>query len=401
MLNDVEWGKYKIGDLFEVKRGLSMYVNDKNSFTYVSNNHPNAIRLVQQLKDNNGIIAYVDGNNLPEKFKSKVEKAGQITINPDQPMSFYQDKEFIGNSVIIIDTSNLSKNICLYLVGEIQRIRRNSTWNDKFPKEQVKVAEISLPCKDGKIDFEFMDKFIDEIKKQSFSELQNYLIVSNLKDYELTKEEMDFINSTHSSEKNIKSLLDDVLNKKTWKEFCMGDLFERIKTNKLTYKAKELPTAPTDTNPLPCLTSSFMNQGLNYYVPKENATILKNVISIPSNSDVYRAYYQSLDFTVLSDAYAIKWKNDNDKITGNQYLFLVSCINKFTDLPIYSYKNKLGGWNVVKNKNILLPVKDGKIDFDFMEKVVMILKKIIIKDVVLYIENANNKNSMKFERMEK
>ena len=56
---------------------------------------------------------------------------------------------------------------------------------------------------------------------------------------------------------------------------------------------------------------------------------------------------------------------------------------------------------MVKNKNILLPVKDGKIDFDFMGKVVMILKKIIIKDVVLYIENANNKNSMKFERMEK
>ena len=292
MLNDVEWGKYKIGDLFEVKRGLSMYVNDKNSFTYVSNNHPNAIRLVQQLKDNNGIIAYVDGNNLPEKFKSKVEKAGQITINPDQPMSFYQDKEFIGNSVIIIDTSNLSKNICLYLVGEIQRIRRNSTWNDKFPKEQVKVAEISLPCKDGKIDFEFMDKFIDEIKKQSFSELQNYLIVSNLKDYELTKEEMDFINSTHSSEKNIKSLLDDVLNKKTWKEFCMGDLFERIKTNKLPYKAKELPTAPTDTNPLPCLTSSFMNQGLKYY-EKVNGVFsicgYNNKIKIPKDykADAY------------------------------------------------------------------------------------------------------------------
>ncbi len=43
------------------------------------------------------------------------------------------------------------------------------------------------------------------------------------------------------------------------------------------------------------------------------------------------------------------------------------CINKVTDLPIYSYKNKLGGWNVVKDKYIQLPQKDGEIDFDFME----------------------------------
>ena len=32
---------------------------------------------------------------------------------------------------------------------------------------------------------------------------------------------------------------------------------------------------------------------LNYYVPEEGATVLQNVISIPSNSDVYRAYFQS------------------------------------------------------------------------------------------------------------
>lgn len=84
---------------------------------------------------------------------------------------------------------------------------------------------------------------------------------------------------------------------------------------------------------------------------------MQHVISIPSNSDVYRAYYQSREFTVLSDAYAIRWKNKAETISSSQYLFMVMCINKITDLPIYSYKNKLGGWNVVKNKPIMLPVK--------------------------------------------
>lgn len=63
---------------------------------------------------------------------------------------------------------------------------------------------------------------------------------------------------------------------------------------------------------------------------------------------------------------------------------MVMCINKVTDLPIYSYKNKLGGWNVVKTKGIRLPEKDGKIDFAFMETFISAIKKMTIKDVVLY-----------------
>lgn len=61
---------------------------------------------------------------------------------------------------------------------------------------------------------------------------------------------------------------------------------------------------------------------------------------------------------------------------------MVMCINKVTDLPIYSYKNKLGGWNVVQHKNIRLPEKNGKIDFAFMEAFISAMKKIAIRDVV-------------------
>lgn len=135
---------------------------------------------------------------------------------------------------------------------------------------------------------------------------------------------------------------------------------------------------------LPCLTSSFQNQGLNYYVPMDGATVLQNVISIPSNSDVYRAYFQPKAFTVLSDAYAIQWKNSGGNIANAQYLFFVSCINKVTDLPIYSYKNKLGGWNVVQNKYIQVPVKDGKINFEFMSNLISAIQKLVIRDVVSY-----------------
>jgi SOS-response transcriptional repressor LexA len=195
-------------------------------------------------------------------------------------------------------------------------------------------------------------------------------VATGLNNYELTAID-------HSTLYNFKHL--------QWKEFRIGDLFERISTQKLPYKAKELSKQPTVDCPLPCLTSSFMNQGLNYYIPRKGATVLSNVISIPSNSDVYRAYYQSRDFTVLSDAYAIQWKDESVKLTGKQYLFMVACINKVTDLPIYSYKNKLGGWNVVKDKYFTLPTKDGEHpDLAAMEQLSATLQKIVIADVAKY-----------------
>ncbi|MDP3332854.1 MAG: hypothetical protein Q8S55_12890, partial [Methylococcaceae bacterium] len=70
----------------------------------------------------------------------------------------------------------------------------------------------------------------------------------------------------------------------------------------------------------------------------------------------------------------------------NQYLFAVQCINKVTDLSIYSYKNKLGGWNVVKNKYIQLPIKNDKPDFEIMETFISAIQKLVIKDVVLYAD---------------
>lgn len=88
------------------------------------------------------------------------------------------------------------------------------------------------------------------------------------------------------------------------------------------------------------------------------------------------------EFTVLSDAYAIDWIGSDKQLSPNDYLFIVPSINKVTDLPIYSYKNKLGGWNVVKDKLIKLPVNEqGEIHFDYMATLVQ-----AIKDIVLYAD---------------
>ena len=389
---NVEWGTYKLVELFNIVGTKSL---DSNAVEFTEE----GINFIGRTFENNGIQGKIQKRDFEpnEAFTITATVIGNYKYVKYQKEPYYCSQNINKLSPKEIITKWNDK-IAYFFVANIQKfVSQYDNQQGGYKLEDIKNHCIKLPIKYNSIDFEFMEKFISEIEKYYISKLDNYLLVTELKDYSLTNEEKEFICNMDENFKNINLSLNNKLQRAEWSEYRMGDLFDKVKTNKLPYKAKELPNNPTGEYVLPCLTSSFMNQGLNYYIPKENATILKNVISIPSNSDDYRAYYQSLDFTVLSDAYAIKWKNNNDKITGNQYLFLVSCINKFTDLPIYSYKNKLGGWNVVKNKNILLPVKNGKIDFDFMEKVVMILKKIIIKDVVLYTENAN-KNLMKLKR---
>lgn len=322
---------------------------------------------------NNGQKGYIDED------KQYLNAGNTIAFGQDTATMFYQEKPyFTGDKIKVLKPKNtkFNKNNAQFFLVVMRKPFKLFSWGtSSYNVEIIKSQKIVLPVKDGEIDFDFMESFVAELEAQRVAELSAYLKVSGFDNYELSLEELNALQEF------------DELENGNWGTYKIGDLFEKVATKKLPYKAKELPKQPTDDYVLPCLTSSFQNQGLNYYAPKVGATVLSNVISIPSNSDVYRAYYQSREFTVLSDAYAIRWKSDDFELSPNQYLFMVICINKVTDLPIYSYKNKLGGWNIVKHRYIKLPQKNGKIDFALMEVFISAMKKLAIKGVIYYADN--------------
>lgn len=361
-LQAVKWGEYKLVDLFTSQNGdfdiQKTHINNKGTYVVTAG-------II-----NNGILGRTD-------VKAKVFKKNTITIDMFGNTFYRQfDYKLVTHARVFSLTPKflITERQGLFLANSFRFLSSKFGFDNMCSWEKIKSATIQLPCKDDKIDFNFMECFIAELETQRVEELRTYLKINGFKNYELSEEELNSI--------QIFSKLDD----NNWGSYTIGDLFEKVYTKKLPYKAKELPRLPIEDYDLPCLTSSFQNQGLNYYVPRIEATVISNVISLPSNSDVYRAYYQSREFTVLSDSYAIRWKSRENELTKNQYLFMVMCINKVTDLPIYSYKNKLGGWNVVKNKKIRLPEKDGNIDFDLMETFISALKKIAIKEVVLHTD---------------
>lgn len=161
-------------------------------------------------------------------------------------------------------------------------------------------------------------------------------------------------------------------------------MFEKVKTNALHYKAADLPSVATGDFNLPALTAGIHNQGLNNYVPRANATILQNVISISANGQNAGAtFYQSREFTILQDAYAVKWGHINDILTDKQYIFLTGCIFKAI-FGSHSWTDK-AGWNKVKQDKIQLPTKDGEIDLEFMETFIRELEEGRINKLTTYL----------------
>ncbi len=168
-------------------------------------------------------------------------------------------------------------------------------------------------------------------------------------------------------------------------------MFEKIDTKKLKYKTSELPDIPQGDYILPALTAGIQNQGLNNYVPYDGATVLNNVISISANgANTGATFYQSKEFTVLQDAYAIKWVFNGDVPTDAQYLFLAGAVSK-TIYGNYEWTNK-AGWERIKNDVIQLPTRNGAIDFDFMETFIAELEAQRIAELEAYLTAAGLKD---------
>ena len=172
----------------------------------------------------------------------------------------------------------------------------------------------------------------------------------------------------------------------SWKESQIQELFEKISTKKLPYLAGDLKKFPDKLNNLPALTAGVENQGLAFYVPRAGATILKNVISVSANgANTGVMFYQPREFTVLQDSYAIRFKNQ--ELSANAYLFLVGALQKSIRYR-FDWSNK-AGWERIKYEPICVPYQNGKIAFDYMERIVRQLRAERAKELRAFLKLSN------------
>ena len=202
MLQSVEWGEYKLGDLFEVKSNPQL---DKSNFTFSEyGKYPYFTRTIY----NNGILGNVDYLDEEHKIQGECIAVGMLSMQ-----FFYMQKDFyagqftkrlIPKDFVLNPRRAQFINSLLNKYSELFKSVLVRDFENKFIN-----SNIQLPVKNGSIDFEFMETFIAELEAQRIAELEAYLTAAGLKDYELTAEEEEALNKLETvewNEYNLKAL---------------------------------------------------------------------------------------------------------------------------------------------------------------------------------------------------
>lgn len=351
-LNEVKWGEFKIGDLFEILSYKKRF--DANKVQLEKQGHPYIVRTVL----NNGLKGFL---NEDEKY---LNDGNTISFGQDTATMFYQEKPyFTGDKIKILKPkySRFGKANALFFITEMTKSFSNFSWGStSFSVDTISDQQVSLPITpENKIDFDFMEAFIRELEEERIRELAAYLKVSGFDNYKLSKCESEAL--AH-------------FNELKWKEFSYSEIFNHIKQGRRLKKGEQKP------GKIPFVMAGTTNTGIVGYISNPIATFPKNSITI----DIFgNTFYRNYDFGAGDDT-GVYW-NDDKNYSSEQMLYFSSCMEK-SIRGKFSFGKKLRSSQSF-NFRIFLPVtSDDSPDYAFMETFISAVQKLVIKDVVLYAD---------------
>ena len=357
-LGAVKWGEFKLTDVFTVK-------NTSNILAYNIVEGSGTVPYLCASSENNAVSTYID-------YDTKHLEAGNcIFIGGKTFVVTYQEKDFYSN-----DSHNLalylrkgvkSKAVLLYMVSCIYKsLYQKYSWGNSISKAKAQDDIVTLPVTiDGEINFKFMESFIAELEAERVAELEAYLTVSGLDNYELSNDELATI------ERYKKQQI-------PFSEFEFIKIFNNIKQGRRLKKDDHLP------GNIPFVMSGTTNTGVIGYISNPVARFPKNSITI----DIFgNSFYRNYDFGAGDDT-GVYW-NTEQEYSRACMLFFAAAMGKALRGK-YSYGKKLRSSQSIHLK-MQLPAKDGKPDYDTMAALISAVQKLVIKDAVLYADRKIEK----------
>lgn len=111
--------------------------------------------------------------------------------------AFYQPREFTvlqDSYAFTFKDKIIDPNDCYaFILGVLNKIYVKYNWSNKSGWNKIKNEYIKLPIKENKIDWTFIKQINAELEAQHIAELEAYLKVTGLKNFELTDEEQKAI----------------------------------------------------------------------------------------------------------------------------------------------------------------------------------------------------------------
>jgi len=354
-LEDVEWGEYKLGDLFEVIGTKSL---DSNVIDFLDI----GINFVGRTFNNNGIQGKI------QKQKFEPNEAFTITatvIGNYKYVKFQIEPYYCSQNINKLTPKEIiskwNEKIAYYFIANIQKfVSLFDKQQGGYKLEDIKNHIIKIPIfKNKQINFKFMESFITELESEQIAKLEVYLSASGLKNYTLTDKEQQ--------------ILDDFENNKfKWREFNLKELFGQ------STRGKRLKSSDRISGTLPFVTAGETDVGISAFIGNDVTIFSENTTTIDMfGSAKYRNYKYGGD-----DHIAVVNTQDLHQLTS---IFVTSAIHKSSYTGEFHYGRNFYAKDA-DELNISLPIKDDKPDYKLMETFISAIQKQVIKDVVLYAD---------------
>ena len=347
-LGTVKWGEFKYKDVFNrIEQGRRLKKDDQIDGT---------IPFVMSGTTNAGVVNYI-----ANPVASFPKNAITIDIFGN---TFYRNYAFgAGDDTGVYwnDVTAYSSNAMLFFAVAMQKsMMGRFSYGKKLRSSQSENFTMRLPVTDnGFINFDFMESFIAELEAERVAELEAYLTVSGLDNYELSGDEVQALQNY--------SLF-------TWKSFNLECLFGK------STRGKRLKGDDRVSGTLPFVTAGEASEGISAYISNDVEIFEKNTTTIDMfGSAKYRNYKYGAD-----DHIAVV---HTETVPMKAAIFLTSAIHKAAHTGKFDYGHNFYAKDA-DALDIMLPAKDGKPDYTTMETLISAVQKLVIKEVVLY---ANQK----------
>lgn len=168
-IKNVEWGEYVLESLFDSFNG---------NFD-IQKDHINGIGdyVITAGLTNNGVLGRTD-------VEAKIFNENTITVDMFGFVFYRQFKYKMVTHARVFSLKpkfEMSKKQGLFLANSLHFLNKKFGYENMCSWEKIKYEKIQLPTKNGKIDFDFMEKFIAELEAERIAELEAYLLATGLK----------------------------------------------------------------------------------------------------------------------------------------------------------------------------------------------------------------------------
>ena len=335
-LTDVEWGEFKIGNIFEIARGKRHIEKNrkKGSIPYYSASSVN-----------NGVTDFIS---------NPLFVMGNKIIVTTFCDAFYVGSTFTASDEItILDNKYINKYNGLFISNSIMSNKSKYAFGRKAFTERIKEQIIMLPISSqGQPNWQFMEDYIKQEQKQQAQKIIDYY------EHKLVELAADVIG----------------LDKVEWKTFHFTEVFQEIQ------RGKRLTKAHQADGPKPYISSTAENNGVDAFIGNETGVRkFEDVLTLANSGSVGSTFYQQFEFVASDHVTALKSENA-DKYA---YLFLSTVVKRLEEK--YSFNREINDTRIKREKIILPADKQGNPDFQYMSDFVKKLELDKVQEVLEYI----------------